>query len=445
MLIGCLLLTQALCCAKSIQNFGNLFDSPSWNSDPYSINDYRSDLNSVVLPHSSGNFNVYTSALRTSTPVFRPVHGNINPHTNSFHSAPVRRNGQEKPQPGPQTMITFGQLPPEATRSPVRVSNIPIAPFSNRPVVQPERQNIPISFGDQPPSPILSSGPLSNKPRITSHSQSNKPGVNQGSNTELLFPDANEGSETVPDSGNVDYPIISENYTDNCVLEHRQVLFNGECTTFFHQGTCSDGHWLLLSKESKPYCAIRQCPFDQVFYQDGCVALDAHNVCPHGQILYIDFYGNVECDCEENYIFDASSGNCYTRHEQGHCDYSYYIDLDSNNQTICALNPCITDDLVMHEGTCYEKTYQGYCSPSQVGVHKDTNTADCLFLVPYSIFDVPTQSACPPGSRRDYSRRCRAIYRVPTQVSQSTSRGQCQTGFIKDPRGNCRRVVNLFG
>lgn len=445
------------------------------------------------MPHSMHNFNPHSSSLIAQRPVFRPTFPNDNfflrPSSFNRPSFPSENFNVPRIETRP-IEISFGNannkghLPSTFTSSninlstgdPATVSSPTTSLTSTTRVITDVDRKAPIMFGVASVVPVHFSTPLINSQKnarpqfaiakisstispTTPSGETKFTGFGHTSNnfnietitTELpavFFP----GISDRPTQSPIEDKSIAENdsqidYNNDCILQSREAIFEGNCSVLLHQGPCSSGHWLVMSEENgTAYCSERQCPWDRVYYEEECVNPQGFEVCRRGQILYVDITGYAECDCEPDYIYDPKTQNCYTEHEQGYCNESEYLERDENMQLSCVHNPCGLDGYVNDEnGQCFVKNYIGRCPVYQIDFIHEVGTADCLTTVPHSIFEVPTLRSCPPGSRRDFFHKCRTVFRVPTQTSFPSIKGQCPDNYLRGPRGACRKVISLFG
>ncbi|KAK4304970.1 hypothetical protein Pmani_023113 [Petrolisthes manimaculis] len=247
-------------------------------------------------------------------------------------------------------------------------------------------------------------------------------------------------------------PAIDQdtNSTATCTLSSGQVMHNGTCKRLLAQETCVDGEWLVLVDNDNAECRPRPCPYGQLEYNGECVTPENTNVCGYGKILYVEMTGETYCDCEQGSIYDAFSGNCYARYEQGPCTYGNYLDrtVKSNCTTMeCVPNDCEVDGFISgrNDTICYRKMYSGFCESAYHLFHQGNQTVECAAILYRNVFDVATLRTCPEGSLRDHLQQCRRLFHIPSDTSYPSLYGDCSTGFIKDPRGICRRVHNMFG
>ncbi|KAF2345960.1 protein of unknown function DUF4789 [Trinorchestia longiramus] len=351
--------------------------------------------------------------------------------------------------PGANPTISFSNKDeksnPRGTSTPISLSN------KNRASI-----GAPITFSNSGGRPLPPPGPFISSPRVPALETPSKLPGNAPSRFAVTSIPKNQ-----PQADNTS-PIVffppkpfapsqnrrkNENVGDNgnCPLEYGLIFFDGNCSRLLSRSSCGSDQWLVLSDQGVPHCTDRACPWQKLEFQGDCVDPANPEVCPRGQILYIDFNGQAECDCEVDHYYDPDSGHCYTYHEQGPCQSSFYLEQQQGGGVRCVPNPCDQDDRVLVEGKCYVKNYKGFCRPELVMILPKDNSADCSFIVPHSIFDVPTLNACAGGSRRDFLGMCRAVFRVPSQTSLPSLRGECPTEFVSDPSGTCRKVVRLFG
>jgi len=248
--------------------------------------------------------------------------------------------------------------------------------------------------------------------------------------------------------------IISYNPTFNvslatgrgrCDLRNGQAFHGDRCSMLLTQGSCLDHHWLILLDSGLPVCAHRKCPWGKLFFNGRCVRASDHEICGRGQMFYVDLFGNADCDCDEDRIYDSVSGDCYAQNEKGFCPDSHHIELDFDGAPNCRANPCYDEKLIKMNSRCYKKIYEGFCPNSQIVYKEEHGIAECEYLPPKSVFGVGIQSACPSGSKRRYLNRCHSIFRVPTQKTFPMLSGKCPPSFKADLDKICRRTIGLFG
>ncbi|KAK3875637.1 hypothetical protein Pcinc_019491 [Petrolisthes cinctipes] len=240
------------------------------------------------------------------------------------------------------------------------------------------------------------------------------------------------------------------NSTDTCTLSAGQVMHNGTCKRLLAQETCVEGEWLVLAGNDNAECRPRPCPYGQLEYNGECVTPENTNVCGYGKILYVEMTGETYCDCEQGCIYDAFSGNCYARYEQGPCTFGNYLDrtVKSNCTTMeCVPNECEVDGFISgrNDKACYRKMYSGFCESAYLLFHQVNQTVECAAMLLRNVFDVATLRTCPEGSLRDHLQQCRRVFHIPSDTSHPSMYGECSFGFLKDPRGICRRVHSILG
>ncbi|KAF2366560.1 protein of unknown function DUF4789 [Trinorchestia longiramus] len=232
---------------------------------------------------------------------------------------------------------------------------------------------------------------------------------------------------------------------DKCVLENGQAFHAGSCSLLLTQAACLENHWLVLRQDGTPICAHRRCPWRTLYYTGDCVDPADQSVCGVGQMLYVHLTGESECDCDPNHYYDPSTDKCYAEHEQSFCKDSFYIELTADQKVECVPNPCHQDGLIQVDGRCYKKEYDGVCPRSQIMFVPETGSAECMQIIPHSIFGVGIQTACPSGSKRGFLGRCRSVFRMPTQRTFPKQRGVCPSSFSGGVKNSCRRTIGLFG
>jgi len=434
----------------------------------------------IALPHSASNFNPVSSSLSEAPkqrfrPVFlhrrRPVARVLFPNKNLLNPSESRQTAA----------IVFGSNP-VPSNSAISFSNKPIV----RPIIEaPDEDNVARGTGVEAPplteeakrAPIVfgSGRIISNKPHINlapafpveanpikkGISITNKPGVGSNSNP-ISFGGSLSNKPRIEEiSRNVteEITIIQNNETDliesipvppssfpNCTLHNRQIWYNDTCHSLLEKHTCGDDEWKVLTEDLIPVCKVLPCPDNLLMFNGSCVDASDVTLCPRGQILYVDLLGEAACDCQTDYFYDSDKDECYTHHEQGSCEHSYYLEFDENENSICVPNPCVEDNSVQHNGECFEKNYSGYCEPQLLEPSASGTSADCInFIVTRTIFAAPTLRSCRRGSRRDRFRKCRSVFIVPTQTTMKATNGSCKiTGFELDEEGNCKAAYKLF-
>lgn len=272
---------------------------------------------------------------------------------------------------------------------------------------------------------------------------------------EIMFPSHNP-SRKPSISPSLPKQPSSERQT-SCKIENAFIDYGGVCHTLLTQGPCSRNQWLIINEQEEPTCAQRPCQEGKLYYNGKCVSLSDTSVCGVSEILYVEFTGEVYCDCLPYYVYDVEARKCFAENDQGSCPFGQYLDLDSNDNLRCIENPCKRDDLIYNpkNNKCYKKVYKGPCKDEkgyQVIYNKD-GTANCGSVHNRNIFEVPALTSCPAGSRRDFFGNCQKVlrlnpdspqaYRVPSQ--QVSRYSQCPHGLTKYPDGSCRKINDLLG
>ncbi|KAL7639498.1 UNVERIFIED_CONTAM: hypothetical protein RMT77_009999 [Armadillidium vulgare] len=327
-----------------------------------------------------------------------------------------------------------------------------------------------LALGISPTFRTSNPSPLTLKPVRSSSSSIIMPGGHMGSGQfpKPTFPDSETGSGSgnydATDFDKINFPTEKPSSTTNipklinCKIENALIDYGGKCHALLTQGPCSPNQWFLINKEGEAYCAQRPCPKENLLYNDRCVSISDSSVCGVSEMLYVEFNGDVYCDCLPYYVYDTDARRCFAEHDRGSCPFGEYLDLDSNDKLRCVENICKRDDLIYNpeNKSCYKKIFKGSCKEEKgyEVVYKDKDrTADCGSINNRNIFEVPALTSCPAGSRRDYFGNCQKVrtvrpggpeaYRVPTQ--QVSRYSQCPHGLTKYPDGSCRKVNELLG
>ena len=262
----------------------------------------------------------------------------------------------------------------------------------------------------------------------------------------FVFPTFRPSIPTSSEKPRTDSGIdLSIRNAEECDVSMGLVSFQGQCERVLARASCGKDEWLVVT-EDKIECKKRSCEWGLIFYKNNCVNLTNFSVCAPGQMLYLDFEGNAECDCEPSFHYMPWTGECIPEHEKGQCNFGEYIELSKTTGMVeCVRNPCIMDSYVYDEKSkkCYKKLYRGKCD-ARLHIDSIDRTAECLSLQGHNIFEVPTLRSCPNGSKRDYLHRCRRSFKIPTQRSSPSFFGRCPHSFTKDKSGNCKKLVSLF-
>jgi hypothetical protein len=133
-----------------------------------------------------------------------------------------------------------------------------------------------------------------------------------------------------------DYEIWLHNCTENDEMPY----FNNkeekfECYPLLSPGPCDPGSWLVLDRNqpNKTICA-KHCnnvehnneienEYQDIYHNGTCKSYDQYClICPAGQKLYTNAFGEGECDCIEGFlpfIEKNKSLSCYQEFLQGPC------------------------------------------------------------------------------------------------------------------------------
>lgn len=126
--------------------------------------------------------------------------------------------------------------------------------------------------------------------------------------------------------------------------------------------------------------------------------------CPNNMLVYSSDRNNVAwvCDCRPRFLYVPLNDSCYEAYRQGPCPSQHYLFLPEG-ETVpqCVKNPCLEDNLVKYNNTCYAlKTIGSPCAPGVIGVNEINFQLECISdIVSFVIISAPTRS-CPPGCRR---------------------------------------------
>ncbi|XP_015584985.1 uncharacterized protein LOC107262869 [Cephus cinctus] len=136
--------------------------------------------------------------------------------------------------------------------------------------------------------------------------------------------------------------------------------------------------------------------------------------CPLNMKLYYnEEEDNQFCDCDLGFIYYPPNNSCYLPYRKGPCSSRKYLILGQDEAVArCKKNPCLTDGLVMFNGTCHELGKSGtVCNASKIlGVHNDAYSIGCIEITfpNRNIISAPLR-ACRPGTRRVANGTCRTI------------------------------------
>ncbi|KAK7079712.1 hypothetical protein SK128_026932 [Halocaridina rubra] len=176
-------------------------------------------------------------------------------------------------------------------------------------------------------------------------------------------------------------------------------------------------------------------------------------MCPQGQFLLTNEYGNAECDCEPGKAYHGLTNACYEPYSQGPCPPGQIIKVMDNNgrgTAQCVPNPCPAQKMVMLDskcqvqdvslkefgtlgGTCYTIGTKGPCTSGILAIDSILMEPLCLLeTTVHSIFNLPNLRDCSEGGIRDGQGRCRMPFRFNPPRT-------CQRGSWRDSQGRCRR------
>lgn len=231
----------------------------------------------------------------------------------------------------------------------------------------------------------------------------------------------------------------------SCNVADGRAVYRGVCSLLLARSACLPNHWLVLPQDGTAICQLLDCPLGTLKLGDSCVDPNDEKVCGEGQMLYVNLSGESECDCEPDHYYHHFSGKCYAKHDQGFCQTSFYLELNELNELICVANPCHQNGFVKIGDRCFKKNYEGICPQADVNPILENGTAECMEIIPLTVFRTVIQTVCPSGSKRIYFRQCRSVYRIPTQRKVPKKLGFCPQGFVGGINKNCRHTFSLFG
>ncbi|KAL7639496.1 UNVERIFIED_CONTAM: hypothetical protein RMT77_009997 [Armadillidium vulgare] len=250
----------------------------------------------------------------------------------------------------------------------------------------------------------------------------------------------------------------SSNLYKTCKFEDALVVYDGKCNLLLRQGPCSVNQWLLINDEDVPYCAPRPCQKGELLYNDNCVNISDASVCGVSEVLYVDFSGEVYCDClPYYYVYDTKARQCFAENDQGSCPNGEVLEIISNNNLICVKNQCESDKYVYNPSNkrCYKKGYIGSCKEENediiVFIEKD-QTATCVNTDNRNYLKTRAVKSCPFGSKRQNQNKCPKPFKKnrnsPRQYSVSSQnlskQYPCPPGFTEYPGPSCKKINNLL-
>lgn len=179
-----------------------------------------------------------------------------------------------------------------------------------------------------------------------------------------------------------------------------QVLYNGLCETLLKNATCSEGQWLILDYNSmklpqpqiRPKCATRHCLKNLYYWPDNgkCYSkLSSSTVCPVGNELADDIFGDGVCQCKEDPPHGpVNNGTCYPLYSRGPCKDQFVFAENDDGVTECIPDKCYAekqkysqDKILLYldeDKQCYEEKTRGPCPEGeQVRVDHVTKKPAC--------------------------------------------------------------------
>jgi len=210
---------------------------------------------------------------------------------------------------------------------------------------------------------------------------------------------------------------------------YNQILKQYECYPLLSQGPCDPGYWLILDKDqpNKAVCAEELClekdfeDYDDnpIVYYNGCknkydILYD--DICPYGQELMTNAFGEGECDCIEGflpYIEENESVSCYQEFLQGPCpqgqEYSFPDEDTQDIKPACIPTGCENGE-ILYENQCIPAPT---CEdPNFVQFQMNRNTSVITTTCVHLTLGGRTQlisgiKRCGPGKRLDARGNCK--------------------------------------
>merc|ERR1711962_367166 len=213
---------------------------------------------------------------------------------------------------------------------------------------------------------------------------------------------------------------------------YNQILKKYECHPLLSQGPCKPGYWLVLDKDqpNKAVCAEELCKenheyeyedyednlIDKVNYNGGCVDKYDPDICPYGQELLTNAFGEGECDCMEGflpYIEENESVSCYQEFLQGPCpqgqEYSFPDEDTQDLEPSCIPTDCKSGE-ILYVNQCIPAP--DCKDPNYVQFDKKENSSMIVTTCVHPTLGHRTQlisgiKRCGPGKRLDARGNCK--------------------------------------
>jgi len=200
-----------------------------------------------------------------------------------------------------------------------------------------------------------------------------------------------------------------------------QTEYNGACHTVLRRHPCGEGQWLIEDEETgKGKCVENKCAHEEnsAWFGGQCVLVRSNQGhCHPGMVTLIFKNGEVECDCQDGFLYNQRDGNCYKPYKRGPCNpgevFLAKVTTNGALPASCVKSKCSQDDYFCNAPACpKDRNCVKFSSPCPGGIWQvdpEKLAPACLGIGKFPdriIGNVPTL-ACAPGSRRDILGTCR--------------------------------------
>ena len=175
---------------------------------------------------------------------------------------------------------------------------------------------------------------------------------------------------------------------------------DGKCYELFNEGPCGPSEWIVLGRDASTRSG----------YGVQCRVKPSRSIgCLANQYLYVNAFGQAECECESPHFYYQETGECYDLYTRGPCPpKQYLIYIPGRKRVVCRHNSCPDGQMFWPvDGQCHAFNYlhAAPCQPRDLVL--DLQGELLCSIVDRREF---IRTNCRPGTYRDYLGACaRAI------------------------------------
>ncbi|CAG0892175.1 unnamed protein product [Cyprideis torosa] len=239
--------------------------------------------------------------------------------------------------------------------------------------------------------------------------------------------------------------VSDENAQLVCDINQERVLFQGSCYAILKQGPCAAGFVVAYRQDTNTVDCVKDvCGMGKVLWTDGkCYPeINQDHLCTGNLKLFKNKYNLGECGCAPGTVLWEPLNQCFPVFRRGPCEQGEILILNNSpefeeNQLVCEVNPCPSEDYLLLNGRCYERSdHSGCTNGGFLDINYETLQPDCV--------DVLTKTAgrysrlrCPSGYRRNKyglgECRCASgfiLWEPLNECFEVFRRGPCEEGEI---------------